>query len=83
MKIAASLAISELARRDVEPEILKAYHLDKLEFGPDYVVPKPIDKRVCQWVAPAVARAAMECGAARKPIDLESYPNQLTRRLWK
>ncbi len=83
MKIEASLALSQLARKDVDPEILKAYHLNNLEFGPDYVVPKPIDKRVCLWVAPAVARAAMECGAARKLVDLESYPKQLTRRLWK
>lgn len=83
MKIAASQAISALARQPVTREVLDAYQLKELEFGPDYVVPKPIDKRVCQWVAPAVARAAMECGAARKLIDLDNYPALLMHRLNK
>jgi malate dehydrogenase (oxaloacetate-decarboxylating)(NADP+) len=64
----------------VTPEVLKAYSLDHLEFGRDYVVPKPIDRRVCLWEAPAVARAAMESGAARLSIDLEQYQNQLASR---
>lgn len=81
MKIAASQAISALARQPVTREVLVAYQLKELEFGSDYIVPKPIDKRVCQWVAPAVARAAMECGAARKHIDLDEYPANLANRL--
>lgn len=80
MKIAASQAISDLAKQPVTEEVLQAYQLKKLEFGLDYVVPKPIDKRVCHWVSPAVARAAMECGAARKQIDLEDYKIQLLHR---
>jgi malate dehydrogenase (oxaloacetate-decarboxylating)(NADP+) len=81
MKIAASQAISALARQPVTREVLDAYQLKELEFGPDYVVPKPIDKRVCQWVAPAVARVAMECGAARKQINLDQYPANLANRM--
>jgi malate dehydrogenase (oxaloacetate-decarboxylating)(NADP+) len=81
MKAAASYALAALAKEPVTPEVLKAYHLDHLEFGPDYVVPKPIDQRVCLWEAPAVARAAMASGVARIQLDLEHYPEQLTRRL--
>jgi malate dehydrogenase (oxaloacetate-decarboxylating)(NADP+) len=80
MKIAASLSLAALAKEPVTPEVLKAYSLDHLEFGRDYVVPKPIDRRVCLWEAPAVARAAMESGAARLSIDLEQYQNQLASR---
>ena len=73
MKIAASHALAALARQPVPPEVFRAYHLDALEFGRDYIVPKPLDPRVCQWEAPAVAQAAMQSGAARKQIDLEAY----------
>ncbi len=86
MKIAASHALSALTREPVTPEVLKAYQLDNLEFGRDYVVPKPLDQRVCLWEAPAVARAAMESGVARLNIDLDAYPDQLQKRmakLWK
>jgi malate dehydrogenase (oxaloacetate-decarboxylating)(NADP+) len=81
MKIAASQALSLLARQPVTPEVLKAYNLDHLEFGRDYVVPKPLDKRVCLWEAPAVAKAAMESGVARVHIDLDPYRAELKRRL--
>jgi len=77
MKIAASQALARLAKEPVTPEVLRAYGLDHLEFGPDYIVPKPLDPRVCQWEAPAVARAAIESGAARARIDLENYPRHL------
>jgi malate dehydrogenase (oxaloacetate-decarboxylating)(NADP+) len=80
MQIAASYALAALAKEPVTPEVLKAYDLDHLEFGPDYVVPKPIDRRVCLWEAPAVARAAMESGAARIKLDLDHYQDQLARR---
>lgn len=80
MQIAASYALAALAKERVTPEVLKAYNLDQLEFGRDYVVPKPIDRRVCLWEAPAVARAAMESGAARISIGLEKYQDQLASR---
>ncbi len=81
MKIAASDALSQLARQPVPAEVLKAYHLDHLEYGKGYVVPKPLDRRVCLWEAPAVARAALESGAARIPFDLDAYPEKLKERL--
>ena len=81
MKIAASHAIAELARQEVSREMLDAYRLNELEFGRDYVVPKPIDKRVCQLVAPAVAKAAMDCGVARREVDFSNYASSLIQRL--
>jgi malate dehydrogenase (oxaloacetate-decarboxylating)(NADP+) len=83
MKIAASMALSALAKEKVTPEVLKAYNLDHLEFGRDYVVPKPLDKRVCLWEAPAVAKAAMESGVSRIELDLNKYRDQLENRLMK
>jgi malate dehydrogenase (oxaloacetate-decarboxylating)(NADP+) len=65
----------------VPASILKAYGLTHLEFGPDYIVPKPLDNRVCLWEAPAVAKAAMESGVSRIRIDLENYERQLKNRL--
>lgn len=73
MKIAASQALAELAREPVPPEVLRAYNLDRLEFGRDYIVPKPLDPRVLAWESTAVARAAMESGAARRTVDLDEY----------
>lgn len=81
MKIAASNALSALAKEPVPGEVLKAYGIDHLEYGVDYIVPKPLDKRVCQWLAPAVAGAAMQSGVARKKIDLQAYRQQLIIRL--
>jgi malate dehydrogenase (oxaloacetate-decarboxylating)(NADP+) len=83
MKLAASNALSDLAKEPVPAEVLKAYNLEALEFGKDYVVPKPLDKRVCLWVAPAVARAAMESGAARLKLDLDHYVQALEKRLMR
>ena len=80
MKIAASMALSLLAKEDVPADVLKAYNLDHLEFGRDYVVPKPLDKRVCLWEAPAVAKAAMESGVARLEINLDDYLKKLENR---
>ncbi|RMF73853.1 MAG: NADP-dependent malic enzyme [Acidobacteria bacterium] len=65
MKLAASRALAEMARTDVPDEVLRAYGLDELHFGPDYILPKPLDPRVLLWVAPAVAEAAIASGAAR------------------
>ncbi len=83
MKIAASMALSRLAKEPVPADVLKAYNIDHLEFGRDYVVPKPLDKRVCLWEAPAVAEAAMKSGVARIGLDLDKYVLQLEKRLLK
>ncbi|MCX7838436.1 MAG: NADP-dependent malic enzyme [Anaerolineae bacterium] len=81
MKIAAARALAALAKEDVPDSVLKAYGLDALCFGPDYIVPKPIDPRVLLWEAPAVAQAAIESGVARKTLDLVKYREQLEARL--
>lgn len=81
MKVAASNALSALAKEPVPANVLKAYGLTHLEFGPDYIVPKPLDHRVCLWEAPAVAKAAIESGVSRINIDLEKYERQLKDRL--
>ena len=83
MKLAASYALANLAKEPVTSEVLSAYQLDHLEFGPDYIVPKPFDQRVCLWEAPAVAKAAMESGVARITINLDDYVQTLTKRLLK
>ncbi len=80
MKVAASQALAALTREDVPDSVLRAYGLDSLKFGPDYIIPKPLDPRVMLWESPAVAKAAMETGVARKPIDLAEYRQQLTYR---
>ncbi|MDE7077079.1 MAG: malate dehydrogenase, partial [Alistipes sp.] len=68
MKLAAARALAELARRPVPESVLRAYGLEKLEFGRGYLIPKPLDPRLLCTVSSAVARAAMESGAARHPI---------------
>jgi malate dehydrogenase (oxaloacetate-decarboxylating)(NADP+) len=80
MKAAAAMALAELTRQDVPDSVLKAYGLESLRFSRDYIIPKPLDPRVLIEVAPAVARAAMESGVARKPIDLEQYGEKLHAR---
>ena len=80
MKTAASRALAELARQPVPPEVLLAYGVDHLEFGKDYIVPKPLDHRVCRYESLAVARAAMQSGVARLNIDLDHYMEQLDCR---
>ncbi len=83
MKVAAAHALAALAREDVPDSVLRAYGLDALRFGPDYIVPKPLDPRLIQWVPTAVARAAMETGVARRQLDLDEYRQQLAFRLGK
>ncbi|GAB7020422.1 NADP-dependent malic enzyme [Halostagnicola bangensis] len=83
MKVAAAEALADLARRDVPDAVLKAYGDQPLQFGPEYIIPKPLDPRVLFEVAPAVAGAAMETGAARTDIDLEAYVERLEARLGK
>ena len=81
MKLAAARAIAELAREPVPDRVRAAYGGGALRFGPEYILPKPVDERVLLFVAPAVARAAMESGVARKTIDLQEYRDTLERRL--
>ncbi len=84
MKIAASRALSKLAREDVPDSVIRAYGGKKIEFGKDYIIPKPFDPRVLIWEATAVAQAAMETGVARVPIkDFEAYRDSLEARLGK
>ncbi len=78
MKMAAARALAKLAREPVPDEVKKAYGNGHLEFGPDYILPKPLDPRVLLYMAPAVAQAAMESGVAHRPItDMDAYRNQL------
>ena len=83
MKIAAARALAQLAREDVPDAVVQAYGLDSLRFGPEYLIPKPIDSRILLWEAPAVAEAAMRSGVARTTIDLTLYREQLEARLGK
>jgi malate dehydrogenase (oxaloacetate-decarboxylating)(NADP+) len=81
MKIAAAKGLAALAREPVPDAVLRAYDLEQLSFGPEYLIPKPFDSRVLWTVAPAVARTAMEEGLARKPIeDFDEYRNELRAR---
>jgi len=81
MKLAAAKALAALAREDVPESVSRAYGGDKFTLGPDYIIPKPFDPRVLLWVAPAVARAAIETGVARLPLDLDEYRSHLQDRL--
>ena len=83
MKVAAAEALANLARQDVPDAVRKAYDDQPLQFGPDYIIPKPMDSRVLFTVAPAVARAAIDSGAARIEIDIDSYGESLEARLGK
>ena len=83
MKVAAAEALAELARQDVPDAVVKAYGDQPLQFGPEYIIPKPLDPRVLFEVTPAVAEAAMETGAARRELDLADYVEQLEARLGK
>jgi malate dehydrogenase (oxaloacetate-decarboxylating)(NADP+) len=83
MKLACAEALADLARQDVPDAVVKAYGDQPLQFGPEYILPKPVDPRVMFEVAPAVAKAAMESGAARKDIDIEAYRERLEARLGK
>src|SRR5437660_6421075 len=80
MKIAAARALAELAREDVPDEVAAAYGA-RPKFGPDYIIPVPFDPRLISHVPPAVAKAAMDTGVARKPIvDMEAYRAALRSR---
>ncbi|EMA15877.1 NADP-dependent malic enzyme [Haloarcula marismortui] len=83
MKVAAARALADLARQDVPDEVVKAYGDQPLQFGPDYIIPKPLDPRVLFEVTPAVAEAAIESGAARTELDTAAYVEELEARLGK
>jgi malate dehydrogenase (oxaloacetate-decarboxylating)(NADP+) len=77
MKIAAAQALADLAKQPCPPDIAAAYGVEKLEYGIDYIIPKALDPRVLTSVAPAVAKAAMDCGVAGRTLDLEQYKADL------
>jgi malate dehydrogenase (oxaloacetate-decarboxylating)(NADP+) len=82
MKIAAVRAIADLAKEEIPDQVLRAYGTDNFEFGPEYLIPTPFDPRALLRIAPAVARAAMDSGVARRPIaDLEAYTEHLEATL--
>ncbi|MDS0259505.1 NADP-dependent malic enzyme [Haloarcula sp. S1CR25-12] len=83
MKVAAAEALAELARKDVPDAVVKAYGDQPLQFGPEYIIPKPLDPRVLFEVTPAVAEAAMDSGAARTELDHDTYVEELEARLGK
>ncbi len=82
MKIAAVYALAKLAKEDVPENVSEAYKVKNLIFGREYFIPKPLDWRLITTVAPAVAKAAMDSGVARKPItDWDAYKAELGLRL--
>ena len=82
MKMAAVKALAELAQTPVPDIVNLAYNTNNISFGPEYIIPKPLDPRLLSTVAPAVAKAAIESGVALKPItDWETYANDLNKRL--
>lgn len=82
MKLAAVKSLAELARLPVPDLVNMAYNEKNILFGPNYIIPKPLDNRLLMHVAPAVAKAAMESGVARQPItDWDAYSEKLNERL--
>jgi len=79
MKMAAARALAELAKQDVPEVVSRAYGGEKFRYGREYIIPKPLDPRVLLWVAPAVAKAAMDGGVARVKIDLDEYRERLKK----
>jgi len=84
MKVAAVEAIAALARAEASDVVASAYGGSMSGFGTDYIIPKPFDPRLILHIAPAVARAAMESGVARRPIeDFEAYENELEKFVYR
>jgi len=83
MKVAAAEALADLAREDVPDAVVKAYGDEPLQFGPEYIIPKPLDPRVLFEVAPAVAQSAIESGCARRELDPGTHRERLEARLGK
>jgi len=81
MKLAASKALAALTKEPVPDSVLKAYNIDKLTFGKEYIIPKPLDPRLISCVASAVAKAAIDSGVAKYPVtDWDAYRKSLDRR---
>lgn len=84
MKIAAARALAALAKEPVPAQVCEAYGSQEFSFGIDYVIPKPLDPRIIEWEAPAVAQAAMDTGVAQAPItDMDAYRQELRLRTEK
>jgi malate dehydrogenase (oxaloacetate-decarboxylating)(NADP+) len=83
MKFAASQALAKLTKEDVPDSVLRAYGVESMKLGTEYIIPKPLDPRVLLWESPAVAKAAMDTGVARKKIDIDEYREKLAYRLGK
>jgi len=84
MKLASVRAIAELARKEISDVVARAYGDEELQFGPEHIIPNPFDPRLPEFVAPAVARAAMESGVATRPIaDLEAYREKMTQFVFR
>jgi len=81
MQLAAAKALADLAREGVPEDVQDAYGGQALKFGPDYIIPKPMDERALYWVAPAVAKAAIDSGVATKTLDVDAYREELNRKL--
>jgi malate dehydrogenase (oxaloacetate-decarboxylating)(NADP+) len=82
MKLAAVKAIASLAKELIPEEVIEAYGDKNISFGREQIIPKPLDARLIYYVAPAVAKAAMDSGVARKPItDWDAYEHELKTRL--
>lgn len=82
MKMAAALALAELTKQPVPEQVNIAYGETRLNFGKDYIIPKPFDPRLIEAIPPAVAKAAMESGVATAPIkDWQAYEDELLARM--
>jgi malate dehydrogenase (oxaloacetate-decarboxylating)(NADP+) len=82
MKLAAVYALATLAKEPVPDIVNKAYNIEKIQFGKEYLIPKPLDPRLITTISPAVAKAAMDSGIAKKPItDWGAYHNELQKRI--
>jgi len=82
MKVAAANALAALAKEPILDEVKDAYGVKDLAYGYDYIIPKPLDPRVIEWVSPAVAKAAMDTGVAKLPIaDFDAYKKSLRERM--
>ncbi|HRQ81948.1 MAG TPA: NADP-dependent malic enzyme [Azospirillaceae bacterium] len=84
MKVAATHAVARLARAEPSDVVASAYRGEDLRFGPQYILPKPFDPRLMIEVSSAVAKAAMDCGVATRPIqDFRAYREALTQRVFR
>jgi malate dehydrogenase (oxaloacetate-decarboxylating)(NADP+) len=79
MKMAAARALAQLAKEDVPDSVSRAYGGERFRFGREYIIPKPLDPRVLLWVAPAVAKAAIDGGVARQSLDMTEYRDRLRK----